>query len=191
MINHCVSIKDREERNRCAKAIIDVMGQLNPHLRDVADFTHKLWDHLFIISNFKLDVDSPYPRPNPEKINEKPEPMSYPQGRIRFKHYGKTVEGLIKKASLLEDGEEKNAFTEAIANLMKKFYLTWNRDSVNDAVIIDELKTLSENKLKTKDTFQLDSTNEIIYRNNLHAPSHQNSKKKKNGQKKNKMRKKY
>jgi hypothetical protein len=192
MVNHCISIEDRDERNRCAKAIIDVMGQLNPHLRDVADFTHKLWDHLFIISNFKLDVDSPYPKPNPEKINEKPEPMQYPQSRIRFKHYGKTVEGLIKKASALEDGEERNAFVEAIANLMKKFYLTWNRDSVNDSVILEELKLLSENKLKTKETFQLDSTNEIIYRNNLHAPVQQNNnRKKKNGQKKNKMRKRY
>ncbi len=89
MINHCIKIEDKEERNRCARAIIQVMGQLNPHLRDVADFTHKLWDHLFIISDFKLDVDSPYPVPSPEKLDTKPELVTYPHGKIKYKHFFK------------------------------------------------------------------------------------------------------
>ncbi len=190
MIEHCVQIADRDERNRCARAIIDVMGQLNPHLRDIADFTHKLWDHLFIMSNYRLDVDSPYPKPTPEKINEKPAPMEYPQKRIRFKHYGKTIEELIKKAASLDEGDERKAFTEALANLMKKYYLIWNRDSVNDQVILDDMKNLSNGNLKPTEEFKLDTTDEIIARNNLHAPPPSHNKKRKNG-KKNKMRKKF
>ena len=99
MIEYCCTIEDRAERNICARAIIQIMGQLNPPLRDVADFNHKLWDHLFIISQFKLDVDSPYPMPNAEKLAEKPKLLEYPKGRIRYKHYGKTIEEIIKKAA--------------------------------------------------------------------------------------------
>src|ERR1700745_1309827 len=116
MINYAITLKDRDERNLCAKAIIQVMGQLNPHLRDVADFTHKLWDHLFIISEFKLDVDSPYPRPTPETFKEKPARLTYPSGKIKFKHYGKTIEAIIKKAKVLKDGPEKDELTRLIEN---------------------------------------------------------------------------
>src|SRR3989344_2630863 len=120
MINHCVTIEDREERNRCAKAIIQVMGQLNPHLRDIADFTHKLWDHLFIISDFKLDVDSPYPLPSPEKLDTKPELVAYPHGKIKYKHYGKIIEDIIVKAKAYPEGPEKEELKRTIANSMKK-----------------------------------------------------------------------
>ena len=124
MIDHAMTVENKEERNKIANAIISVMGQLNPHLRDIADFKHKLWDHLFIISDFKLDVDSPYPLPDREAIAKKPEKLAYPENNIKFKHYGKTIENLIEQAILIEEKEEKNALIKIIANLMKKTYLT-------------------------------------------------------------------
>src|SRR5690554_4576603 len=119
LVNYATQIEDREERNEMVRAIIDVMGQLNPHLRDVSDFTHKLWDHVHIMSNFKLDVDSPYPKPAPEHFQSKPRKMPYPEDNIRFKHYGKGVEKLVDKAIEMEDGEEKEALVLSIANLMR------------------------------------------------------------------------
>lgn len=151
MIEYCMTIADRDERNRTAQAIIGVMGQLNPHLRDVEDFKHKLWTHLFFISDFKLDVDSPYPKPSRETFSEKPERLTYPRKNIRFGHYGKTVEILIEKAKQLPEGEEKLALLMMIANLMKRSYLTWNRDSVTDEVILEHLEMLSDGQIKLKD----------------------------------------
>lgn len=155
MIDHAITINDKEERNKIARAIISIMGQLNPHLRDVSDFRHKLWDHLFIISDFKLDVDSPYPKPSKETFTSKPESVNYPSRNIRYKHYGKTIEDLIKKAIEIEEGDMKDNLVESIANLMKKFYFNWNRDSVNDEVIIEQLDILSKGKLKLKDPSKL------------------------------------
>lgn len=162
MVEHAISIENREERNRVAQSIINVMGQLNPHLRDIVDFKHKLWDHLFIISDFKLDVDSPYPYPDKEKIFEKPIPLEYPQSNIRFKHYGKSVEAFIAKAIEMQDGEEKTELIKTIANLMKKSYLTWNRESVDDDLIVSDLKLLSKGQLKLDDSFKLEQTNDIL-----------------------------
>lgn len=162
MIDHAMTVENKEERNKIANAIISVMGQLNPHLRDIADFKHKLWDHLFIISDFKLDVDSPYPLPDREAIAKKPEKLAYPENNIKFKHYGKTIENLIEQAILIEEKEEKNALIRIIANLMKKTYLTFNRDSVNDELILADLKTLSQGKLQLEDTFEFLSTDEIL-----------------------------
>lgn len=162
MVEHAISIENREERNRVAQSIINVMGQLNPHLRDIVDFKHKLWDHLFIISDFKLDVDSPYPYPDKEKIFEKPKPLEYPQSNIRFKHYGKSVEAFIAKAIEMQDGEEKTELIKTIANLMKKSYLTWNRESVDDDLIVSDLKLLSKGQLKLDDSFKLEQTNDIL-----------------------------
>ncbi|PCJ86720.1 MAG: methionyl-tRNA formyltransferase [Flavobacteriales bacterium] len=162
MVKHCCTIEDNEERNKCAKAIIHIMGQMNPHLRDVADFNHKLWAHLFIMSDFKLDVDSPYPKPDPEKKAEAPPKLSYPNKDIRYRHYGRTVQMLIEKAKEMEDGDEKNAFMEVIANFMKKSYLNWNRDSVNDQMIFDHLIELSNGELKLRDDFVLNQTSDIL-----------------------------
>lgn len=162
MIEHATNLEDREERNKMAKAIISVMGQLNPHLRDVDDFTHKLWDHLFIISDFKLDVDSPYPIPNKESIMEKPKKMDYPQTDNRFKHYGKSIKALIAKAAEYPEGEEKTALIGVIINLMKKTYLTFNQDSVEDAQIIDDFNTLSKGSIKIPEGVNIISTNEVL-----------------------------
>jgi hypothetical protein len=166
MIDYCCSIESREERNVCAKAIIQVMGQLNPHLRDVADFTHKLWDHLFIISGFRLDVDSPYPKPSPETFKEKPARLTYPQSKIRYKHYGKTIEGIIKKAKALKDGAEKDELTRLIANHLKKSYINWNKDAITDDVIFKNLVELSDGGLKMDESAVLSSHQDLIRSNN-------------------------
>jgi hypothetical protein len=165
MINHCITLTDREERNRCAKAIIQVMGQLNPHLRDVADFNHKLWDHLFIISKFQLDVDSPYPKPNAETFETRPDIVSYPKGRIKYKHYGKTIEEIIEKAKAYPEGAEKEELKRVIANHMKKSYINWNKDSVTDDVIIAQLGELSGGTLKIAEDTVLSAASDLVKRN--------------------------
>lgn len=162
MVDHAVKTESKDERNKIANAIISVMGQLNPQLRDVGDFKHKLWDHLFIISDFKLDVDSPYPIPDKEVIFEKPQKMDYPQKKIRYKHYGKSIEDLIAQAIKYEDGEEKKALVEMIANLMKKSYLTFNRESVDDELILADLEGLSDGQLKLEEPYTLCKTSDIL-----------------------------
>ena len=162
MVEHAISIESREERNIIAGAIISVMGQLNPHLRYIADFKHKLWDHLFIISDFKLDVDSPYPLPDKQVLFEKPEVMAYPKTENKFKHYGKSVKRLIDVAISIEDKDEQKALTGVILNLMKKTYLTFNQNSVDDNQILTDLKIISKNKLSSPEGFQMISTNEVL-----------------------------
>ncbi len=163
MVQYCMSVDDKEERNKIAKAIISVMGQLFPYLRDSDDWTHKLWDHLYIISDFKLDVDSPFPVPDKEElVNSKPNIVPYPQQKIKYGHYGRGVEELIKKASEYEDGDEKNVLTLLIANLMKKNFLMWNRDNVEDRVIREQLLSMSNGKLVLDENIQLISTKEVL-----------------------------
>lgn len=184
MITHCMTIEDKDERNRCARAIIQVMGQLNPHLRDIADFTHKLWDHLFIISDFKLDVDSPYPKPSAEKLDTKPKLVDYPSGKIRYKHYGKIIEDIIVKAKAYEDGPEKEELKKVIANNLKKFYITWNsKDLMSDEIIFKQMDELAGGELKMGDSVQLSSANELVKRqfnnnnnNNNNRNKHKNNK---------------
>ena len=165
MIDYCITIEDREERNKCAKAIIQIMGQLNPHLRDIADFTHKLWDHLFLISKFQLDVDSPYPRPNAETFTTKPKTVPYPANKIRYKHYGKTIERIIKAAKSFEEGPEKKELTRLIANHLKKSYVNWNKDSVTDDVIFKQFKEMTNNELIIDENSALTHANELKNRN--------------------------
>jgi hypothetical protein len=167
LVDHLMTIEDREERNKAVRSLINVMGNLNPHLRDVADFKHKLWDHLAIISDFKLDIDSPYPTPTQAILTEKPRRVEYSTGEIRYKHYGKLLERMIKKATEMEEGEEKKVLTETIANLLKKFYLTWNREAVEDANIFKDLSYLSNGKIKIENqSFRLSDTKDILYKKN-------------------------
>ena len=155
MVAYICTLETREERNRHAHVVIDLMGFLNPHLRDVADFKHKLWDHLHIISDFKIDVDCPYPIPSPEALHVKPDPLKYPQQRIRYKHYGKTVELMIEKAKAIEEPERKQHMVQSIANFMKMAYVTWNKDSVADETIIADLKSLSQGELAVQENMNL------------------------------------
>jgi hypothetical protein len=148
MIEKAIAEPNREVRNKMAKAIIEIMAQLTPHLRDAADYKHKLWDNLFIISNFRLDVDSPFPKPNVETLEAKPDRVNYPNTNIKFRHYGKTIENLVNKARTMPNGEEKSIFVEMVANMMKKSYLAWNRDTVTDDVILDQLSQMSKGELK-------------------------------------------
>lgn len=147
MAQHCAEIEDREERNKCAISIISIMGNLFPHLRDIEDFKHKLWDHLHVMSDFKLDVDSPYPKPSRESFQDKPNRVPYPSGNIKYGHYGKTIEQIIDKV-LAEPGEEKRKeLAISVANLMKRTYVVWNQNSVRDEVIANDLRKLSNGKL--------------------------------------------
>ena len=148
MVDYICTLPSKEERNRHAQVVIEMMGFLNPHLRDVADFKHKLWDHLHIISDFRIDVDSPYPTPDPATVHPKPEMLEYPQHRIRFKHYGHTIEDMIARAKMMNDPEKKKSMTLSIANFMKMAYITWNKDSVSDEAIIADLLELSGGELQ-------------------------------------------
>ncbi|MDN3594302.1 DUF4290 domain-containing protein [Zunongwangia endophytica] len=152
MVEHAVSIEDDEERNRVANSIIAVMGNMNPHLRDVADFQHKLWDQLFIISDFKLDVESPFPKPSREQLEERPDALDYPQNFPKYRFYGNNIKRMIDEAKKYDDGEFKDALVLAIANHMKKSFLNWNRDTVDDNVIFEHLKELSDGDLNLKNS---------------------------------------
>ena len=162
MVDYIKSIEDREERNRAAKTIIQIMGNLNPQIRDVGDFKHKLWDHLELIAGFDLDIDSPYPPPEQAKLVEKPKQIPYRQGDIRYLHYGRIIELMIAAASEMEEGEEKEYFTNLIVNQMKKSYITWNRAQVADEVIIGDLKLLSGGRLKITDGVKILEVRELI-----------------------------
>jgi len=147
MVDYIASVEDRDERNRLAKSLVAIMGNLNPHLRDINDFKHKLWDHLFIMSDFKLDIDSPYPIPSVEQYNEKPRRVPYPGNPIKFKHYGRIIEMMIEKAVAMEEGPEKDSLKQLIANQMKKANITWNKESVSDDDIFRDMQTLSNGML--------------------------------------------
>jgi hypothetical protein len=162
MVDHVKSIEDRDERNRAAKTVIQIMGNLNPHLRDEGDFKHKLWDHLALIADFDLDIDSPYPIPERTKFVEKPNQIPYKQGDIRFLHYGRIIELMIDAAIEIKEGEEKEYLTTLIVNQMKKAYVTWNRSQVADEVIIGDLKILSRGRLKITDGVKILEIKELL-----------------------------
>lgn len=147
LIDQATAIEDADVRNKAARYIIQVMGSLNPHLRDVPDFQHKLWDQLFIMSDFKLDVESPYPIPSREVLQLKPDVLKYPQNYPKYRYYGNNIKYMIDVANKWEEGEMKNALVKVIANHMKKSYLSWNKDTVKDDVIFEHLYELSDGKL--------------------------------------------
>ncbi|HJS00333.1 MAG TPA: DUF4290 domain-containing protein [Flavobacterium sp.] len=162
LIDQATLIEDAEVRNKAAKYIIQVMGTLNPHLRDVPDFQHKLWDQLFIMSDFKLDVNSPYPIPSREVLQLKPDVLKYPQNFPKYRYYGNNIKYMIDVANKWEEGEMKSALVKVIANHMKKSYLSWNKDTVKDDVIFEHLYELSGGKLNL-----LQSSEELINTNDL------------------------
>jgi hypothetical protein len=147
LINQITAIDDREKRNKGARYVISVLGNLNPHLRDVPDFQHKLWDQLFIMSDFKLDIDSPFPIPTRDVVQLKPERLSYPQNFPKYRFYGNNIKYMIDVARKWEEGELKNALIIVIANHMKKCFLSWNKDTVTDEVIFNHLLELSNGEL--------------------------------------------
>ena len=162
MVETCVEEEDREKRTRMARAVVQAMGKLNPQLRSNENSDRTFWDHVHIMSNFSLEVDSPYPTPTAEGLRSKPQPVAYPKTTIRFGHYGKLVERMIAQCAALEDGPERAAFTLVIANQMKKQFLTWNRDSVGDGAILKDLADLGKGELKLAPEQQLAHTDTLL-----------------------------
>ena len=166
MVKLAMAEPDKEKRNKMVHGIIAVMGNMNPHLRDIPDFKHKLWDHLAIISDFKLDIESPYETPDVEKLQEKPEQVPYKNKRSKFKHYGQTLEIMVKAAIDMEDGELKDILIQLVANHMKKSYLMWNKETVSDEQIFKDLKSISEGKIDlSTENNKLTETSDILARN--------------------------
>ncbi len=163
MVEHAMTIADKEERTRCVYSIIHTMGNLFPYLRDVNDFKHKLWDHLAIMSDFKLDIDFPYGEPELAVLEAKPEPIPYNQTKITHMHYGRIVDEMIQKAIDYEEGDEKQALIRAIGNQMKKNFLIWNKDIVDDQKIWADLLEMSNGKLyPSEETMKLSEPKELL-----------------------------
>ena len=165
MVNYAKELPTKEERNKVAKSIISVMGNMQPHLRDVPDFQHKLWDQLFIISDFELDADSPFPTTTKEELNERPQPLRYPQNFPKYRFYGNNIKTMIDVANTWEEGELKEALKYTIANHMKKCFLNWNKDTVEDDVIFNHLFELSEGKINLKGSEESLTDASVLMRN--------------------------
>lgn len=164
MVDHALTIEDRAERQRCANTIVNIMGGMFPHLREVPDFKHKLWDHLAIMSDFKLDIDYPYEIVRPDYLNVKPDRIPYSSDKIRYRHYGRAIEQLIQKAVEMPEGEERDQLIALTASHMKKDYITWNKDTVEDQKIYDDIYEMSGGAIRLSDeNFHLGIT----------APQHQ------------------
>ncbi len=183
LVERCKELSEKKDRNEMALAIVDFMGQRNPQLRDEENYKHKLWDHLFILADYDLDVDSPYPIPTIEELQVKPKKMEYPKLQGDFKFYGKSILQLIEKAIELEAGDEKEALIEVIANNMKKSYNVYNKEHVTDDVIFRHLKELSENRLDLTGIDTLEKS-KIYYSTNRNNKNQKNQNNNNNNNKK-------
>jgi hypothetical protein len=158
LVENATEIEDKEERKKNIEDIINLMGRMYPYLRDLKDFKHKLWDHLVVMSDFKLSEDSPYPAPETATFSGGPEKIPYKSKGFRYKHFGKNIVDMLKYAVEMEEGEEKKLLTALIANHMKKLYLTWSKDVVTDEFIFQKIKELSDGKIEVdKDIILSDS----------------------------------
>jgi hypothetical protein len=180
MVEYCCTIEDRETRTKAANAIIELMGNMNPHLRDVPDFKHKLWDHLALMSDFKLDIDWPYPLPEKNILNLKPEKLPYSDGEIKYRHYGKIIEKLVKKIPEIEDPKAQRALIELMANHMKRSYMTWKKENINDEIIIKELNRLLENKVPIPEDLVLNEFRDVLASKQVQQNSQKKKKKSQN-----------
>ncbi|MBN1651498.1 MAG: DUF4290 domain-containing protein [Bacteroidales bacterium] len=166
MIHNALAMEDREKRTEFVKYIVGVMTQMHISNGSYGDYNHMIWDHMHIIAGYKMDVDSPYPMPDKEAIEAKPRTLSYSTKKIKYKPYGSNIEKMIKIAMTYEEGEEKNSLVENIANHLKKAYLNWNRESVDDEVILKHLAVLSDGKLVLNDDFKFVATDDLIVQSN-------------------------
>ncbi|MDR0412385.1 MAG: DUF4290 domain-containing protein [Dysgonamonadaceae bacterium] len=177
MVDYCVSLSDRGERTKCANTIITIMGNMFPHLRDINDFKHILWDHLAIMSNFALDIDYPYEVVKKEDLHAKPDKLPYSQGRIIYKHYGRYLENMIRKATEHENGEHKDYLISLLANHMKKSFLTWNKEVVDDQKIFKDLELLSRGHfVLDEDSHKLTESKDILSKKNKNLTRRQQGK---------------
>ena len=184
MVDHALTIEDREERQRCANTIVNIMGGMFPHLRDVPDFKHKLWDHLAIMSDFKLDIDYPFEIVKREELEMKPGKIAYPDKAIRYRHYGRSLESMIKKLSEMEEGEEKQALLQLLAVQMKKNLNNWNKEGIEDQKIVDDLREYSNGAidLKVENLRLNDQQRHNNNNNNQRKQNNQNNQRKQNNQ---------
>ena len=189
MVEYAVSIEDNEVRLEMAKLIVEIMANMNPHIKATNDFEHRLWDHLYIISDFKLEVEGPYPPPDKKNVYRRPERLPYSEDHIRFKHYGLNLEKIIRKAIQMEDPAERKEATKMIGNYMKRSYLTWNRESVSDELIFAQLEELSAGKLKLGEGDTLIASSEILSSNKSSKRKKSNQKNRDNSGHRNKARK--
>ena len=183
LVNHCRELPTKKERNEMAQAIIEVMGNLQPHLRDIPDFKHKLWDQLFIIADYNLDVDSPYKIISKEIRESKPEKLPYPKTASKYRFYGNNIQTMIDKANEWEEGELKELLKYTIANHMKKCFLNWNKDTVEDIIIFNHLYELSKGKIDFRNSDVVLSESSVLYKkkpnNNGKSKNHRNNKNRK------------
>ena len=184
MVDHALTIEDREERQRCANTIVNIMGGMFPHLRDVPDFKHKLWDHLAIMADFKLDIDYPFEIVKREELEMKPGKIAYPDKAIRYRHYGRFLESMIKKLSEMEEGEEKQALLQLLAVQMKKNLNNWNKEGIEDQKIVDDLREYSNGAidLKVENLRLNDQQRHNNNNNNQRKQNNQNNQRKQNNQ---------
>lgn len=181
MVQHCLTIEDRNERNICAKSIVKLMGQLNSQFKDADDFQNTLWTHLFIIADFKLDIDSPYDIPKIEELKTLPKKVEYPNSKVKYRHYGKSLEAMVKVVKDFDEGEEKDYFVKNLAEIMKRSYMKWNRDNVKDEIIFKQLLELSDNKITIPDNLVLNiklDNEDITIRNKKNTKGKSTNKKK-------------
>lgn len=151
LVDYVQTVEDKQKQQEIVSAILKLMASINPNAKNVADYEHKLWDHLHIMANFNLDVESPYPKPTKEEIYKKPEKFPYPNAKIKYRHYGQNVVKMIKKATEMEDEEKQEAFTEVIASFMKRTYENYHNESVNDEIIKEDLVNISDGELSLDD----------------------------------------
>lgn len=148
MVDHALTIEDRAERQRCANTIVNIMGSMFPHLRDIPDFKHKLWDHLAVMADYKLDIDYPYEIAPAAAVHSRPKPLAYPMKRIRYRHYGYMLETLLKKLKDMPEGEERDALTSMVANQMKRCLYNWNKDAMDEEKVAADLSEYTEGKVQ-------------------------------------------
>lgn len=162
MVDHLKSLADKEERNKCANAIVSIMGSVVPQEGDKEEVQKKLWGQLYLMANYDLDVDCPGETPTRESRTEPPARLDYPNAQSRLGHYGQMTRDLIEKAKAYEEGEEKAALVLTIANLMKRHYLTWNRATVENTLIAEQLKEMSDGALTLPEDVELVSSAEVL-----------------------------
>jgi hypothetical protein len=181
MAQHLLTIADKEERTKAANTVVEVMAQLNQTSKDAfIDFRHKLWDHLYMMCDYKLDIEGPYPAPPKPLGQDRPEALPYPKTNIRIKHYGKILEKMIEKALEMAEGPERTRFVEQNANMMKHLYRNWNKSIINDEEVLNDLKTLSKGRIvMTTDEVQLEVLRDLSPRDLATEGQHRNNKKKK------------
>ncbi len=183
MIDYACTIEDEGQRTKAAYALIAIMGNMNPFLRDIPDFKHKLWDHLAIMSDFKLDIDWPYPLPNIDALNEKPEKIPYSDSKFKFRHYGKIIEGILKKISEIEEPEKKQALVEQMANQMKRAYMSWKKENITDDIIFKEMEILTKGGVEIPEGLKLGDFRDVLEQPNVQRTSKPPAKRRNSGSK--------